>query len=49
MLESSQNAKNKQDAAWSRFLDLLEYKADIHGTHVVRVEPASTCVASITR
>ena len=42
MLESSQNAKNKQDAAWSRFLDLLEYKADIHGTHVVRVEPAGT-------
>jgi len=42
MLETSQNAKNKQDAAWSRFLDLLEYKADLHGTHVVRVEPAGT-------
>jgi putative transposase len=42
MLESSQNAKNKQDAAWSRFLDLLEYKADLHGTHVVEVEPAGT-------
>jgi putative transposase len=42
MLETSQNAKNKQDAAWSRFLNLLEYKADLHGTHVVRVEPAGT-------
>jgi len=42
MLETSQNAKNKQDAAWSRFLDLLEHKADLHGTHVVRVEPAGT-------
>ena len=26
MLETPQNAKNKQDAAWSRFLELLEYK-----------------------
>jgi transposase, IS605 OrfB family, central region len=42
MLETSQNAKNKQDAAWSRFLELLEYKADLHGTHVVQVEPAGT-------
>ncbi|ESS12321.1 MAG: transposase, IS605 OrfB family, central region [uncultured archaeon A07HR60] len=42
MLETSQNAKHKQDAAWSRFLELLEYKADLHGTHVVQVEPAGT-------
>ncbi len=28
MLETPQNAKNKQDAAWSRFLRLLEYKPD---------------------
>jgi transposase, IS605 OrfB family, central region len=42
MLETSQSAKNKQDAAWSRFLELLEYKADLHGTHVVQVEPAGT-------
>jgi len=42
MLETNQNAKNKQDAAWSRFLNLLEYKADLYGTHVVRVEPAGT-------
>ena len=32
MLETSPSAKNKQDAAWSRFLTLLEYKADLHGT-----------------
>ena len=42
MLETSQNAKNKQDAAWSRFLDFLEYKADRHGTHVEKVEPKGT-------
>ena len=42
MLETPQNAKNKQDAAWSRFLELLECKADLHGTHVVKVEPAGT-------
>ncbi len=42
MLETSQNAANKQDAAWSRFLDLLEYKADLHGTHVEKVEPDGT-------
>jgi putative transposase len=42
MLETSQNAKNKQDAAWSRFLNLLEYKAELNGTHVVEIEPAGT-------
>ncbi|MCD2205269.1 RNA-guided endonuclease InsQ/TnpB family protein [Halobacterium sp. KA-6] len=42
MLETSQNAKNKQDAAWSRFLDLLEYKGNLYGTHVKKVEPAGT-------
>ena len=42
MLETSQSAKNNQDAAWSRFLTLLEYKAELHGTHVVKVEPAGT-------
>ncbi|WP_436903623.1 RNA-guided endonuclease InsQ/TnpB family protein [Halovenus halobia] len=42
MLETSQNAKNKQDAAWSRFIELLEYKGDLHGTHVETVEPRGT-------
>jgi transposase, IS605 OrfB family, central region len=42
LLEDSYNAKNKQDAAWSRFIRLLEYKAELHGTHVVTVNPAGT-------
>ncbi len=42
MLETSQNAKNKQDAAWSRFIELLEYKGELHGTHVEKVEPEGT-------
>jgi len=42
MLETPQNAKNKQDAAWSRFIELLEYKGELHGTHVETVEPRGT-------
>ncbi|MFD1589355.1 RNA-guided endonuclease InsQ/TnpB family protein [Halorientalis brevis] len=42
MLEGSQNARNKQDAAWRQFITLLEYKADLHGCHVRQVEPANT-------
>ncbi|MCX2818251.1 transposase [Haladaptatus sp. F3-133] len=42
MLETSQSAKNKQDAAWSRFIELLEYKANLHGTHVEKVNPDGT-------
>lgn len=42
MLETSQSAKNKQDAAWSRFIRLLQYKGDLYGTHVVPVGPAGT-------
>lgn len=42
MLEDSQNARNKQDAAWRQFITLLEYKADLHECHVRQVEPANT-------
>lgn len=42
MLEGSQSAKNKQDAAWRQFITLLEYKGDLHGTHVETVEPRGT-------
>lgn len=42
MMETSQSAKNKQDAAWSRFLRLLEYKGKLYGTHVVKVDAAGT-------
>ncbi|MFH5801221.1 RNA-guided endonuclease InsQ/TnpB family protein [Haladaptatus sp. CMAA 1911] len=45
MLETTQNAKNKQDAAWSRFIRLLEYKAKLHGVHVVPVCPRDTTKA----
>jgi putative transposase len=42
MLEQSHNARNKQDAAWRQFITLLEYKAELYGTHVVQVEARGT-------
>jgi putative transposase len=42
MLEQSHNARNKQDAEWSRFIDLLEYKGYLNGCYVEKVEPAGT-------
>ena len=42
MIEQSQNARNKQDAAWRQFIQLLEYKADLYGCHLVQVEAAGT-------
>jgi len=42
MLQGDRNARNKQDAAWRQFINLLEYKADLYGTHVVQVEAAGT-------
>ena len=42
MLQSEGNARNKQDAAWRGFIDMLEYKSDLYGTHVVQVNPAGT-------
>ncbi|ELY45283.1 transposase, IS605 OrfB family protein [Natronorubrum bangense JCM 10635] len=42
MLEQSHNARNKQDAAWRQFITLLEYKADLYGTHGVQVEARGT-------
>jgi putative transposase len=42
MLGTSQNVNNKQDAAWSLLFELLECKFDLHGTHVVQVDPAGT-------
>ena len=42
MLQGDDNARNKQDAAWRQFINLLEYKADLHGTHVIQVEAAGT-------
>jgi putative transposase len=42
MLQGDGNARNKQDAAWRQFITLLEYKADLYGTHVVQVEARGT-------
>ena len=42
MLEQSHNARNKQDAAWRQFITLLEYKAELYGTHVVQLEARGT-------
>jgi putative transposase len=42
MLQGDGNARNKQDAAWRQFITLLEYKRDLHGTHVVQVEARGT-------
>ncbi|QLG48531.1 RNA-guided endonuclease InsQ/TnpB family protein [Natrinema halophilum] len=42
MLQDDGNARNKQDAAWRQFITLLEYKGDMHGTHVVQVEARGT-------
>ena len=42
MLEQSHNARTKQDAAWRQFITLLDYKAELYGTHVVQVEAAGT-------
>lgn len=42
MLQQEGNARNKQDAAWRQFITLLEYKAELYGTHVEQVEPRGT-------
>lgn len=42
MLQADGNARNKQDAAWRQFITLLEYKGDLHGTHVKQVEARGT-------
>ena len=36
------NARNKQDAAWRQFIQLLEYKLDLYGCHIVQVEARGT-------
>ena len=42
MLKQSNTARNKQDAAWRQFMTLPEYKTDLYGTHVVKVEARGT-------
>jgi putative transposase len=42
MLQSEGNARYKQDAAWRRFIEMLEYKSDLYGMHVIQVNPRGT-------
>jgi putative transposase len=42
MLQGDGNARNKQDAAWRQFIELLEYKASLYGCHVEQVEAQGT-------
>jgi putative transposase len=42
MLQQRGNARNKQDASWRGFIEMLEYKGDLYGTHVVQVNPCGT-------
>ncbi len=42
LLQQDGNARNKQDAAWRRFIEMLEYKGDLYGTRVVQVNPRGT-------
>jgi putative transposase len=42
MLQSERNARYKQDAAWRRFIEMLEYKSDLYGMHVIQVNPRGT-------
>jgi len=42
MLQGDGNARTKQDVAWRQFIRLLEYKADLYGCHVKKVEARGT-------
>ena len=42
VLQDGGNARNKQDVAWRQFITLLEYRGDLHGTHVVQVDAQGT-------
>ena len=42
MLEGKLNARNMQSCAWSRFINLLEYKGKLYGCRIVKVKPEGT-------
>jgi len=42
MMESSYNAKNTADSAWSSFIQMLSYKAEGAGRIFVKVDPKNT-------
>jgi len=45
MLGGSLNARNMQDCSWSRFVRLLDYKSELYGCHIVKVNPRGTTKA----
>ena len=42
LIQISYNARNINDASWSRFLQMLKYKAESAGVQLVRIEPRGT-------
>ena len=42
LIKLSYNAKNIIDASWSRFIQMLEYKAERAGVQIAKVEPGGT-------
>jgi putative transposase len=42
LIEMARNGKNRADAAWATFLNMLTYKAERAGRWIVRVEPRGT-------
>ena len=42
MIEEGRYAKSIQDAAWGKFISMLQYKAERAGAHVVGVDPRHT-------
>ncbi len=42
LIKLSYNAKNIMDASWSRFIQMLEYKAERAGVQIAKVEPGGT-------
>ncbi len=42
LINLSYNAKNIMDASWSRFIQMLEYKAERAGVQIAKIEPRGT-------
>jgi len=42
LIKLSYNAKNIMDVSWSRFIQMLEYKAERAGVQIAKVEPGGT-------
>jgi len=42
IIKKTYNSRNIHDASWSKFLQMLEYKAESAGIQLVRVEPRGT-------